>query len=130
MVERNNFPDGFLFGSAAAAYHFEGAWDRDGKGPAVADVVPNGTRQGRTKHPEPGNLKHRAIEFYDRYKKGSEAGRPADRASHCSHSGRKPPGRGSRDDAHAQRQDLDGADAQRQEPLRDGGRGRQGLRGG
>ena len=68
MVERNNFPDGFLFGSAAAAYHFEGAWDRDGKGPAVADVVPNGTRQGRTKHPEPGNLKHRAIEFYDRYK--------------------------------------------------------------
>ena len=66
MSHRNNFPKDFLFGSASAAYHFEGAWDKDGKGPAVADVVPT-TQNKRTEKPEPGNLKHRAVEFYDRY---------------------------------------------------------------
>lgn len=64
---KNNFSKDFLWGSAAAAYHFEGAWNKDGKGPAVADVVP-GTQDKRTQKPEPGNLKHRAVEFYDRYK--------------------------------------------------------------
>ncbi|MBG9983151.1 glycoside hydrolase family 1 protein [Aerococcaceae bacterium DSM 111020] len=63
----NNFPENFLWGSAAAAYHFEGAWDKDGKGPAVSDVVPT-TQDKRTEKPEPGNLKHRGVEFYDRYK--------------------------------------------------------------
>lgn len=67
MSYRNNFPKDFLFGSASAAYHFEGAWDKDGKGPAVADVVPT-TQDKRTEKPEPGNLKHRAVEFYDCYK--------------------------------------------------------------
>lgn len=67
MSLENNFPKNFLFGSASAAYHFEGAWNKDGKGPAVADVVP-GTQDIRTEKPEPGNLKHRAVEFYDRYK--------------------------------------------------------------
>jgi len=67
MSYKNNFTEDFLFGSASAAYHFEGAWDKDGKGPAVADVVP-GTQDERTEKPEPGNLKHRGVEFYDRYK--------------------------------------------------------------
>ncbi|WP_195854122.1 glycoside hydrolase family 1 protein [Aerococcus tenax] len=66
-MTKNNFPKDFLWGSAAAAYHFEGAWDKDGKGPAVFDVVPT-TQDKRTDKPEPGNLKHRAVEFYDRYK--------------------------------------------------------------
>lgn len=66
MTNKNNFSKDFLFGSASAAYHFEGAWDKDGKGPAVADVVP-GTQNERTEKPEPGNLKHRGVEFYDRY---------------------------------------------------------------
>lgn len=64
---KNNFPKDFLWGSAAAAYHFEGAWNRDGKGPAVCDVVPS-TQDKRTQTPQSGNLKHRAVEFYDRYK--------------------------------------------------------------
>lgn len=68
MVEKSMFNKDFLFGSASAAYHFEGAYDKDGKGPAVADVIPHSPEEGRTEKPEDGNLKHRAVEFYDRYK--------------------------------------------------------------
>lgn len=66
MSKQNNFPKDFLWGSASAAYHFEGATDQDGKGPAVFDVVP-GTQDKRTEKPEPGNLKHEAVDFYNRY---------------------------------------------------------------
>jgi 6-phospho-beta-glucosidase len=66
MSKQNNFPKDFLWGSASAAYHFEGATDQDSKGPAVFDVVP-GTQDKRTEKPEPGNLKHEAIDFYNRY---------------------------------------------------------------
>lgn len=66
MSEQNRFPRNFLWGSASAAYHFEGATDQDGKGPAVFDVVP-GTQDKRTEKPESGNLKHEAIDFYNRY---------------------------------------------------------------
>lgn len=68
MVHKSMFNEDFLFGSAAAAYHFEGAYDKDGKGVAVADVIPHAPEDGRTEKPEEGNLKHRAVEFYDRYK--------------------------------------------------------------
>ena len=68
MTKETNFPKDFLWGSASAAYHFEGAYNKDGKGIAVADVIPNSPEDGRTKNPEKGNLKHRAVEFYDRYK--------------------------------------------------------------
>src|SRR5690625_4984854 len=68
MVHKSMFNEGFLFGSASAAYHFEGAYDKDGKGVAVADVIPHAPGDGRTEQPEEGNLKHRAVEFYDRYK--------------------------------------------------------------
>ncbi|MDD7045173.1 MAG: glycoside hydrolase family 1 protein [Peptoniphilaceae bacterium] len=64
---KNNFPKGFLIGSAAAAYHNEGAWDQDGKGPSVADVLPHSPLDGRTEKPEEGNLKHDAVDFYNRY---------------------------------------------------------------
>ncbi len=67
-MSKNNFSKDFLFGSAAAAYHFEGAYDQDGKGPAVADVVPGSPFDARTIKPEPGNLKHEAVDFYHRYK--------------------------------------------------------------
>lgn len=68
MTNKSMFTDEFLFGSASAAYHFEGAFDKDGKGPSVSDVIPHSPMDGRTERPEEGNLKHRAVEFYDRYK--------------------------------------------------------------
>ncbi len=50
MSKQNKFPENFLWGgSASAAYHFEGATDQDGKGPAVFDVVP-GTQDKRTEN--------------------------------------------------------------------------------
>lgn len=60
-----------MWGSASAAYHFEGATDQGGKGMAVFDVVP-GTQDKRIDNPEHGNLKHEAIDFYNRYEEDIE----------------------------------------------------------
>ena len=37
-LKLKEFPDGFLWGAASAAYQVEGAWDQDGKGPSVWDT--------------------------------------------------------------------------------------------
>lgn len=62
------FPKDFLWGSASAAYHFEGAYDKDGKGLTVQDVTPDGARGRITDGPTPDNLKLTAANFYENYK--------------------------------------------------------------
>ena len=56
------FPEGFLWGSASAAYQVEGAWDEDGKGPSVWDAfvrIPGKTFKATT-----GD---KAVDHYHRY---------------------------------------------------------------
>src|SRR5699024_2261046 len=68
MTKQNKFPEDFLWVSASAAYHFERSYDKDGKGVDVADVIPHAPGDVRMEQQEEGNLKHREVEFYDRYK--------------------------------------------------------------
>ena len=66
-------PKNFLWGGAVAAHQLEGAWDEDGKGPSVADVmtagsvdkpreITHGVKKGKN-YPN-----HSAIDFYHHYK--------------------------------------------------------------
>ncbi|MFF8188330.1 glycoside hydrolase family 1 protein [Microbacterium sp. NPDC016588] len=61
------FPDGFLWGGATAANQVEGAYDEDGKGLSVQDVMPRGISGPRTERPTPDNLKLVGIDHYHRY---------------------------------------------------------------
>ena len=57
------FSDGFLWGSASAAYQVEGAWNQDGKGERIWDVytkLPGKTYKGTN-----GDV---AVDHYNRYK--------------------------------------------------------------
>lgn len=58
-----SFPEGFLWGAGASSYQIEGAWDADGKGESVWDMMcrkPEATYQGHT-----GEI---ACDHYNRYK--------------------------------------------------------------
>ncbi|WP_410515097.1 family 1 glycosylhydrolase [Paenibacillus sp. BR2-3] len=65
------FPEHFLWGGAVAANQAEGAWDVDGKGPAISDAIRNGI-VGGSLDAEINESKyyasHEAIDFYHRYK--------------------------------------------------------------
>lgn len=61
------FPKNFLWGGAVAANQCEGAYQEDGKGLSVQDVLPRGIHGSRTKLPTEENLKLEAIDFYHRY---------------------------------------------------------------
>lgn len=67
------FPKNFLWGGAIAANQAEGAWNIDGKGPSVPDMMTNGS------HTEPRRItaqleentlypSHEAADFYHHYK--------------------------------------------------------------
>lgn len=69
----SKFPNNFLWGGAVAANQCEGAWDVDGKGVSICDIVSAGT------HTTPRKLtrevqadvyypSHTAIDFYHHYK--------------------------------------------------------------
>ena len=61
------FTDGFLWGGATAANQIEGAYDEDGKGLSVQDVMPKGISGPRSERPTPDNLKLVGIDHYHRY---------------------------------------------------------------
>ena len=61
------FPDGFLWGGGTAANQLEGAYDADGKGPSIQDVMPRGIAAPPTDEPTPDNLKLVGIDHYHRY---------------------------------------------------------------
>ncbi|KAL5202699.1 hypothetical protein ABZP36_013651 [Zizania latifolia] len=50
QLTRSDFPDGFVFGAATAAYQYEGAAAEDGRSPSIWDTYTNSGR-----HPEEGN---------------------------------------------------------------------------
>lgn len=61
------FPKGFLWGGAVAANQCEGAYQSDGKGWSIQDVMPLGIVGPRSQEPTPDNLKLLGIDFYHRY---------------------------------------------------------------
>lgn len=61
------FPTTFLWGGATAANQIEGAYDEDGKGLSIQDVLPRGLMSEPTDGPTPDNLKLVAIDYYHRY---------------------------------------------------------------
>lgn len=62
------FSKDFLWGGATAANQCEGAYNIDGKGLSVQDVLPRGLKGERTKEPTEDNLKLEGIDFYHCYK--------------------------------------------------------------
>lgn len=62
------FPADFLWGGAIAANQSEGAYNEDGKGLSIQDVMPKGFIGPITEEPTPDNMKLVGIDFYHRYK--------------------------------------------------------------
>ena len=62
------FPENFLWGGAVAANQCEGAYNEDGKGLSIQDVMPRGIKGARTAAPTEDNMKLTAVDFYHRYK--------------------------------------------------------------
>ncbi len=68
-----SFPKNFLWGGAVAAHQLEGAWDEDGRGPSICDVLTAGSRECPRRITD-GVLEgesypnHTGIDFYHTYK--------------------------------------------------------------
>ncbi|XP_010528331.1 PREDICTED: beta-glucosidase 13-like isoform X1 [Tarenaya hassleriana] len=66
-ISKKDFPEGFVFGTASAAYQYEGAAHIDGRGPSIWDTYTE-------KHPDriaDGSNGTVAVDSYHRYKKYS-----------------------------------------------------------
>lgn len=69
----SRFPEHFLWGGSIAAHQLEGAWQEDGKGPAIMDFATSGSYEiprQFTKDIEKDKKypSHEGIDFYHRYK--------------------------------------------------------------
>jgi 6-phospho-beta-glucosidase len=62
------FPKDFLWGGAVAANQCEGAYNEDGKGLDIQDIMPRGVKGAPTAEPTEDNMKLMAIDFYHHYK--------------------------------------------------------------
>lgn len=62
------FPEGFLWGGAVAANQCEGAYQDDGKGLSIQDIMPKGIKGPVAQGPTEDNMKLVGIDFYHRYK--------------------------------------------------------------
>jgi 6-phospho-beta-glucosidase len=62
------FPKDFLWGGAVAANQCEGAYNEDGKGIDIQDIMPRGIKGEPTAEPTADNMKLVGIDFYHRYK--------------------------------------------------------------
>lgn len=69
-MSRIKFPDRFLWGGAVAANQCEGAYNEDGKGLSIQDVMPKGIKGAPTDEPTEDNMKLVAVDFYHRYQRG------------------------------------------------------------
>lgn len=72
-MNKKTFPEGFLWGGAVAAHQVEGAYNEDGKGLSIADVMTAGDNKTPRKitngiHKNEIYPNHEAIDFYHRYK--------------------------------------------------------------
>ena len=65
---KNIFPKDFLWGGATAANQCEGAYNVDGKGLSIQDIMPKGIMSAPTEEPTEDNMKLIGIDFYNRYK--------------------------------------------------------------
>ncbi|MGG7141865.1 glycoside hydrolase family 1 protein [Clostridium nigeriense] len=65
---KSRFNEGFLWGGAIAANQCEGAYNEDGKGLSIQDIMPNGIVGPISDGPVEENLKLVGIDFYHRYK--------------------------------------------------------------
>ncbi|CAN4110461.1 unnamed protein product [Withania somnifera] len=61
---RSSFPSDFIFGTASAAYQYEGAANEDGKGPSIWDTFTHNHPERIADHSN-GDI---GIDFYHRYK--------------------------------------------------------------
>lgn len=76
-MSNKRLPEGFLWGGATAANQCEGAWQADGRGPTLIDLLPHGPdrmpiSKGELIHLDWSDKyyypSHEAVGFYDRYK--------------------------------------------------------------